>query len=704
LISRLHARTFPPTLIPGLFLLVGAAGCGQRERLSGPADPGGDWTLGPATGYPVAGDAGASVADSLTGHTFRFPDGGSGTLQVSRILDGPSPPEPGQGFSVSFDREASLQIVVDIPGSAAVTVFGYGTAPGAYDDLPGPGVRWVALPQVDSLAEGRVFQLTLPFGTVASGKRRPIASTGGFSNYWISSIPAGSDEATQRLHIDLQIASVIDGAIALMPPALAASAREEIDGRLRRHTEWDGFFYSGFWWRSLGSLGRLAHPTIHLRLHANAGNVAHETGHYLTHAIVGDDTWSILEGQAPLWDTGHGIRDDVGRDVLVEDYAYVTEWIAIGSVKGYDLHDPYVIFSGRTPLASDFPGIEGFSAVLLAALTRTTPSMRDLIGGRLTDVPVIGLDKGDLYGIIARRAVTTEGLRAEIEAAAGPQADKLPAIFQRSGWRHSVRGRLLDASGAPLAGAFVHSVSLVGDRVYRGGDSSIPTDASGRFQILGGVFPGPSAIRAATAGDSIDVPITIPWAQPTNETYDVGELTVRRNLPLDRMRYCTVDLFTNATYESNSGENSWYDGQEFNAIAGSFTGGRFTGGRDTTDTNGYRTVIAVDATVDPATGEVLTLALTKTLDAPDGWTETRSLALEHVTMLSIWETPPQLTMQCAVDGEATCSKIADYTWSGSGPDSWMTMTGYDCLPDHSSGYISSLDVYFHRTRRILKRE
>jgi hypothetical protein len=329
--------------------------------------------------------------------------------------------------------------------------------------------------------------------------------------------------------------------------------------------------------------------------------------------------------------------------------------------------------------------------------------MRDVQSGRMTDVPVIGLEIGDLYSIIARRAVTTEGLRVEIANAAGAQADKLPAIFQRSGWRHAVRGRLLDESSAPLAGAFVSAVSIVGERVYRGGDSSIPTDGSGHFQIAGGVFPGASAIRVAIAGDSADVPISIPWEQRTDETYDLGDLTVRRELPLDRMRYCTVDLFTHATYESNSGVSDRYDGQEFEGIVGSFAGNRFTGGRDTTDTNGYRTVISMGATVDPHSGEVVTLDLTKTLSGPDGWTESRTLELQHVPMISVWEHPPLLTMQCATDGEETCSKIARYTWSGSGPEVWMSMTGYDCLPDHSNGYISSIDVYFHRTRQISMR-
>ena len=188
---------------------------------------------------------------------------------------------------------------------------------------------------------------------------------------------------------------------------------------MQPHYEWDGLYYTGFWWRSLGSLGRIVRPTIHLKLTADASNVAHEAGHYFTHVLVGDDTWSVLEGQAPLWDTGHGPRDVVGREVLLEDYAYWSEWLLIGSVKSYDLHDPYVIFGGLSPLTVDFPSLEGFGAVMLASLTRTTPEMRHLINGRLTDVPVLGFTNAQVYDLIAQGATGIESLREHIATAAG---------------------------------------------------------------------------------------------------------------------------------------------------------------------------------------------------------------------------------------------------------------------------------------------
>lgn len=695
-----------------LDLLV-VAGCADRKRIVATEQPGDTWHLGPETTYVIDSQAAIGVADSITGEQFLFPEGGRGALHVSRILSGPAAPLPGEGFAVSFDEEVPLLLVVASSGRGPITVLGHGTAPGAYDDTPGPSARWTAVPLVDSLENGPAFQLNLPFGAAgpavggiegAGGKRvaarRGTATAGGFSHYWISSIPAGSDEATRRMHLQLQAATYIDGVLGRLSPARRAAAQAEVGGRLRANYAWDGFFYTGFWWRSLGSHGRIVRPTIHLTTAANEGNIAHETGHYLTHVLVGDETWSTLEGQAPLWDTGHGIRDEIGRDVLLEDFAYFIEWLVIGTVKSYDLQDPYPIFSGLSPLTEDVPGLEGFAAVMLAALTRTAPTMRDVVGGRLVDVPVIGLSEAEVFDIIAGGPLGVEALRERIALAVGSQADKLPALLQRSGWRHSVRGRLVDENGTAIPGATVSSVSVVGERVYRGGSSSVPSDLQGRFQIPGGVFPGDSRIRVWTGRDSVDVAVSIPWTSRTDQTVDLGDLRVARSVDLAPLRYCTIDLFTQATYESDGGAYTSYRRIQIEAVRGAFAAGRFTGSRDTTDADGIHITIDLAATVDPVSGEVKTLDVTQVRAKASEWAETLVLSLANVEMLSYSTNGPRILMECQVGNEATCGSILHYSFTGQYENSELRQTAYSCAPDHENGYLSSLDVYFHNQPRF----
>lgn len=683
------------------------ADCGDDKK---PNTPGTDWELGDATTYTVESTEEIVVTDSVTNQRFLFPEGAHGSLAVRSIISGPDAPYDGVGFDVSFDESSPVSLILDPTGSDQVILLGYGTAPGAYDDIPGPFERWVAMPCIDTLESGLAFQLTLPFqtsGRVWAGAVRTAAGEG-YSKYWISSIPAGSNDATRRVGLELQSKSYVDDVLNQLSATRQTAARAEFEGRLSPHYAWDGFLYSGFWWRSLGSLGRIVRPTIHLTLAANAGNVAHETGHYFTHVLVGDDTWSTLEGQAPLWDNGHGIRDVVGREMMLEDYAYFFEWLTAGSVKSYDLQDPYVIFGGVSPLTTDLPGVEGFTAVALANLTRTTPSVRNLLNGNPDDAPVIGMTNGQAFDIVAQGATGVESLREKITAAAGADAIKLPAMFQRIGWRYSVKGRLLTPEGQPIVGATVSSVSVVGDHVYRGGSSSVPSASDGRFTIMGEVFPGDSKIRVKNGNDSVDVPITIDWSKPTNATVDLGDLRVDRALDLTVLTSCSITFATDATFDNNGYTEYRHNGVELpwanegfpNRLAGNFTGGTFTAESDQTHGD-LRLIVNLVATVDTVSGDLLTLDVTQTRMYEDeysgDWSETYELSVTGIPFVSYSAYPPNILMQCSIVGEETCSHFTKYTWSGSNPNYVASMTDYDCVPDPPDMSGSYFTIYFHNS-------
>ncbi len=521
-----------------LLLLLGAS-CADRDRLGPvPDDNPVQWELGPVAEHPVPGTPGAIVTDAASGTEFRFPEGGDNTLRVAPIVSGPTPPYAGQGISVEYDGDEEVQLLVDAAGAGRVLVFGHGAVRGAINE-PAGEPRWVSVPEVDTLGGKIACLLTMPYGSSAAAPGPAPAARGGaavlslqatppggFNKYWISSIPAGASVIDTMLNIELQASSYLDDLLAALTPARRTPAQREARGRLSAHYTFDGFYYQGFWMRSLGSHGRMVHPTLHYRTSANAGNVAHELGHHFTHILVGDDTWSTLEGQAPVWDTGHGIRDVLGRGIVLEEYAYLVEFHLVGSVKSYDLYDPYVIFSGMRPADTDFPGVEGFGAVMLANLGRSAGAMRDLVTGQFVPAPVVNLSWGEIYEIVAEGATDINTLRARIEARLGGQATKLPALLQRCGWRYAIQGRYVDATGAGVPGVTTTAVSRPGPVVYQGGFSSLESAGDGKFAVTGGVFGGASELRAIKGPDTAYVAIQIDWDQPTSTRQDLGNLVV----------------------------------------------------------------------------------------------------------------------------------------------------------------------------------
>jgi hypothetical protein len=69
-------------------------------------------------------------------------------------------------------------------------------------------------------------------------------------------------------------------------------------------------------------------------------------------------------------------------------------------------------------------------------------------------------------------------------------------------------------------------------------------------------------------------------------------------------------------------------------------------------------------------------------------------------MLSYSVNGPRVLMECAADQEATCDHITLYEWAEQSEFGWYRQTGHSCAPDHDSGYLSSLDFYFHNSRQF----
>ncbi len=533
-----------------------------------------EFTLGPTQMYAVAAAQDTRITDSVTGHTVRFPDGGSGNVQIAKITSGPAAPLEGESVHIEYQGTTPIQLMLKDPGAGAkIVVMGYGYIPGAY-----VANQWIALPQ-GKVVDGLVtVDLVMPFEPSLSMSQNLIASLApgfglnwgdlalpplgkvkaGFYDYHISKLTAKSDDAEQSRLIGKQIAENVQRMLdTLLPTGIyyrATADRDrlspfEVDpyvfGKGNNYifndkTKPGTPYYTGFG----GVYGnRFPQPIIHINPKelTLAQSLAHETGHYITHILVGDDTYKTLEAQTPLiFGTDHfiGKRLSSRQSFYLEEPAYFAEYFLTGLVGGLhpdDIRQTTIVGGNTIPSTYDFPSVEGFGFLMLQSLQRQETTIKEPNRKYAADVPVVGASYGEIFEIISQGATGTDELLKHIRAFLEKKgnADKLPVIAERNGWRYQVKGRLLDAYGDPASGFTLGSIGRVGCQDYKAGITDIPTSADGKFSV-DEVFPGDSLLRvtgpvnADGSQAKWDIPIKIDWEKPTNQMVDLGDLKLGR--------------------------------------------------------------------------------------------------------------------------------------------------------------------------------
>ena len=487
-------------------------------------------TVDTSTGSPVG------IVDPATGLTFEVPAGQSGELGVASLETFPEAPYPGDGYTIETEGLEELHLFVpagDLDPGGFPMVYVHAEMQGAFDDATGYAKRWIGLAYEEEADGAFRFHLPTP-GTPGpiegfalgealpreSGSAKPL-------HVFVSRISGEMTEAEQRMNIGLQVA-----AYALdVANVLSSSTRPTLESRRDRRglsIGYGGNYYTGFNKLRFGSYGREFRPYMEITSPSNRAALAHETGHYLTHLLVGDTAYDALEAAGgSIFSGNHGIRDNIGRNNLLEDYAYFMESFLSGTGGNYDLAKPHITFDGLTPLTRDFPGLEGFAAHMLAGLRQNTGSMRTLYD---TVAPIAPLDVpySRIFDIIARGSRSVEGLRSRCEAALDAE-DKaaFQVILGRMGWSYMVKGRLVDNKGDPIANAMVRNITEVGEEVFVGGTTNLETAANGEFSLMGDVFGGESLLEVTPeGGTAIPVPLTMDWDRPTDERVDLGDLVV----------------------------------------------------------------------------------------------------------------------------------------------------------------------------------
>lgn len=472
--------------------------------------------------------------DKLTGEKFWFPNGKEASLSVRTIKKGPEAPFDGIGFYAVYSGSKDIYILVDPEEADYVCLLAFGETQAAWDDEMGSGPRWFTMPCIDTV-DG---QLCFPISPNTDKLKSAMANDQpNLNHYWITKKKFGSDENGMQMNIRMQSREYIDVFMQTIDPSIK-QAVTDLKNRKLIDYQFDGNYYKGFWWRSLGSLGRSFHPSIHLKLNVQESTIAHETGHYCIHILVGDDVQSTLEGQANLI-YEHNISDDNKREKVLEEYAYFLEHFFTKKVASYELKDPYKIITGNNLNSGsiDIPGVEGFGALMLFALVSEEKLYQNLKNPKYgLETPVVGMNYRDVFNIIAKGATNINDLRTTIEQSITPeQLEKWTVILHRMGWEYTAKGQLVDEQYQPLTGVdyMENQISIDGKEYTAGWTSNVKSDGS--FLIVNNIFPGKSRLMVVKDTDTAYVDINMDWRQPTNVQQDLGQLVVSFNSLLDEL-------------------------------------------------------------------------------------------------------------------------------------------------------------------------
>ena len=466
-----------------------------------------------------------------------------------------------------------------------------------------------------------------------------------------------------------------------LPVSIKTAATAEVNGRLTPAFYADGNYYIGFTRKRI--IGNSTTPMIGLVPSATPNNIAHEVGHYMNHVLVGDAIYLQTEDLAP--DDPHGLRDlHIGRTTITEDYAYFSEYFLTGKVGGsWDPTEPRSPFSGLNPTTSDFPSLEGFGCALLASLQRTSSTVVDVVSGTRTDIPVVGASFSDIFGIIALGATNIDLLRQNIQTylQGKGEADKLPVILHRIGWRYSGKARFVDQDGAPLGKVDVKVLARVaGSPDYV--EDKQTTDSNGEVTLncFGGIG---CYVRIYHDSDSSEVLLDPSnFTKPTTDLLNFGDLVVDTK-PMDLSKYIRLNLFVGWLEGTNERKiNTLITTEQIypltispNEFSGSFSANTFISHRETTD-SGTTIIEDVHVTVDPVAFVVTNFVYSKTSQsATFGSSET--VEGYNIPVLGYGETMAYFL----VGGTETCNHISTLESRYDSYDSgdWIELKNYNCV-------------------------
>jgi hypothetical protein len=526
----------PAVVVGTLAAVLGLlAACGSDKGEGPTGSLGTEWQQGGSQTYLVSGEP---VADAITGSLFRFPEGGSGSLTVTRITEGPLTGPADSAFTVEYTGPGPVQLVMDDNPTSFNYLLGNVELDNACLEEE-ENRAWILIPEKETGGGELVFDLP----SVNPPTGRPKTAWEGIAVYKKDKIPKNSDYNTFRDKIREKVKDVCREVVKVIPDARKERFIADVDrdappklyvgDRIATSDKYVPFYDIFKLWPV---------RTIMHNRQSTAANVAHETGHYIHHVLVGDSRFAqIATNHRP---NEHRIGTPGARTQLIEEMAYFTEYYITGTIKGNPAESgQFAINNGSTmlsPLTTDVPDLEGFGAAMFASVVRIKDRIMNY-DSKWVAVPVVSpgttdrteLIKG-IYEIVAQGTDDLETARERVEAmlAKRGEADKLPAMLQPLGWSYHVKMKFVDTDRKPLANIAARSVIKAGPVEYVLPQGS-PSQSDGHYSLKE-YFGGETAFLRVYfdnhgKSDSLEVsgsPVRIPWSAKTNQEIDFGEIVV----------------------------------------------------------------------------------------------------------------------------------------------------------------------------------
>lgn len=542
-----------PLLAMGLvFILINSC----KKEDSPPEDIPINWSFGPVTTYNIL--PGDTLHDSISGYDFYLnTTTANAEVNVSKILTGAAAPFEGNGYKIEFTSSDIL--VASIKCIKGDRIFGlmYAYPDGLFNGTITE--TWIGMPAIGTLKDSTEFYFYLPQPYDIKQNKKSDKKRG--SNlFWFSQIAKSSEISDKTNAIQLQAETFLDDYINTLNPALKTAVINAYQAKLPSYSYGKESYFSAYW-KPWGTVAAIYHPTIYYvfdNAHPTASEIAHEMAHYFINLVVGQAVQLSLEGQGGFFDN-HGMNTVVGRNYVVEEFAYFTT--TIETYEEQALNEPVYTFQGHSHSSTDFPGIEGFGATMLYSLVRAGTTIHNMNNQpQVIDFPVICLTYGQVFDIIAQGALDNNQLRTNIanfilQNGTSAQSARFQVALQRIGWSYSVTGTLVDeVTSAPLSGYTIQNVFNGEAGIeYTNGDNPTMnvTGSDGKFKIFFSVFPDASILRFSKDSNSKDVVINCPYSNLTSTDIDLSIIKINLGYPTVTTNAVSSITATTATSGGN---------------------------------------------------------------------------------------------------------------------------------------------------------
>lgn len=535
-----------------LVLLFASCDLFKTDDPTGPGDDNYNWKYLSTTDYPIESTDDFRINDSISGGIFEFPSGGSGDLTIKRISKAPLIEGDANVFEIQYDKNNKVLFYQkhkegDIDYFMTYT---YDEYVQLNEDTNRTG--WYSLPVTREENGYYVYDLDSIFGN-ANPSGITLLSTKKTIKAISINFPSSTKISKKPTECKKAVEEIVDKLIDVLPTNLQDDAKKKYNAKKFYVTVYNNKFSENSWnFYRLGNSYKPFSPYMGSEIRqliflddADITNIAHETGHLFHHFSIGNSNYkNIIKYAVKV----HSPGTRRSRNDISEEPAYLTELFITNGVKGGGYTIQNILFdrTGKIettnyPLSTDFPSLEGFTALMCYLPISKNKNARKFDDMQIILPEIKSITWTEVFKMIYENTNNVNDFRTKLEGilAKNSEENKFLIYLQAMGWNYRVKCRFVDKDNKPLSDVEARFISVYKPEEYSlnlgiGSNGKNKTGQDGKYQFNES-YPGKSKIRVYTNGSQeyIDLgPYEIDWKKPTTEIIDLGDILVPTNGPL----------------------------------------------------------------------------------------------------------------------------------------------------------------------------